>query len=183
MEQKKTIGVLTYTTAHRKMYDLLILLRAKGITNVKVFGIPMHYKKRFKPLIEHRPELIISILSQELCRNLNYMYQEIQSNEEIDLERKGIFLVAGVGILPQWFIKKYRVINANPGYIPNCRGLDALKWAIYNNVLGRSYEIHKRMSPDCEKELLRRFELLKAEKFGGNASNNLSTWLSRKEAA
>lgn len=31
-------------------------------------------------------------------------------------------------------IQVYKIIfNSHPGYIPNCRGLDAFKWAIYDN--------------------------------------------------
>lgn len=43
-----------------------------------------------------------------------------------------MFIVCGAGILPQEFVKKNRVINSHPGYIPIVRGLDALKWAVYN---------------------------------------------------
>lgn len=38
----------------------------------------------------------------------------------------------GGGILPKELILKYKIINAHPGWLPNVRGLDALKWAIYD---------------------------------------------------
>ena len=39
-------------------------------------------------------------------------------------------LIDGAGVLPDEWLIKHMVINSHPGYIPNCRGLDALKWAI-----------------------------------------------------
>lgn len=122
---------MTYAALHQKTYDLLNLLHAKGYTDVQVYGVEMHYQKKFKPLIEHRPELSTEIRPEELCQSLGYCYKKV-TYEEIDLERGSIVLVAGAGILPEDFVAKYRIINSHPGYIPNCRGLDALKWAIYD---------------------------------------------------
>ena len=33
--------------------------------------------------------------------------------------------------MPKNFISKNTIVNAHPGYIPNVRGLDAFKWAIF----------------------------------------------------
>jgi len=122
--------VLTYDVPHQKTYDLLSLLHAKGYRQVQVFGTALHYEKRFQPLIEHRPELSTEIEPIELCRNLGYWYKKT-TYDEIDLEKGTIVLIAGAGLLPQEFVNQHRIINAHPGYLPNCRGLDALKWAIY----------------------------------------------------
>lgn len=35
--------------------------------------------------------------------------------------------------MPKEFVGSYTIINSHPGYIPNCRGLDAFKWAIAEN--------------------------------------------------
>ena len=59
------IGVLTYNIPHRKTYDTLCLLKARGYKDVIVFAMPLHYKKQFKPLYEHRPQLINQISSIE----------------------------------------------------------------------------------------------------------------------
>lgn len=74
------------TILHRKTYDLLTLLYAKGVNRTQVYRIFMHYKKKFKPVIGHWPELIVPILPQGLCKNLGYNYPEIQEYEEIGLE-------------------------------------------------------------------------------------------------
>lgn len=126
----KKIAVLTYPVKHRKTYDVLSLLKANGYTDVKIFAIPFHYQKKKLPLIQHRPEMNFQIPDiEEMCLNLGYQY-EVGKLDSFNIEPERIVLVAGTGILPNEFINIHTVINSHPGYIPNCRGLDAFKWAI-----------------------------------------------------
>ncbi len=135
------IGVFTYRAPHRKTYDTLCLLRARGYEDVVVFAQPLHYVKKFVPLIEHRPQCYNDVHPEQLCKNVGYkyVYQKTNCRDESiiqDLSLNGlptnaIILVCGAGIIPQTIVQHYKVINAHPGYIPNVRGLDALKWAIY----------------------------------------------------
>lgn len=125
------IGVLTYNIRHRKTYDTLCLLKAKGYTDVTVFAQPLHYKKTFHPLIEHRPILNMEIPEPKiLCNNFQYTYIE-QDIEKLQVPPAMTLLVCGAGIIPDEIVKQNIIINAHPGYIPEARGLDALKWAIY----------------------------------------------------
>lgn len=127
----KSIGVITYDIPHKKTYDTICLLKARGYKNIKVYAVDLHYKKTFKPLYEHRPILINQIDNLEkFCRNMEIEYKKLNSLEEIDLEEKSKILVCGAGIIPEKVVKKYKLINSHPGYIPESRGLDALKWAI-----------------------------------------------------
>ena len=127
---KKKIAVLTYPVKHRKTYDVLSLLRANGYTDVEVYAIPFHYQKKHFPIIQHRPEMNFQIPeTDELCFNLGYRYEEGEL-ESVHIDEERIVLIAGAGILPEEFVDKHIIINAHPGYIPNCRGLDAFKWAI-----------------------------------------------------
>lgn len=129
----KKIGILTYNVPHRKTYDTLCLLKAKGYQNVRVFGQPMTYEKKRQPLIKHRPEMNIGIPdSQSLCRNFGYEYCEGKFEDIIsDKDSPGVFLLCGAGLLGESFVNAHRIINAHPGYIPYARGLDALKWSIW----------------------------------------------------
>lgn len=130
----KLISILTYNVKHRKTYDVLCLLKAKGYNNVNVYAVPFHYKKKHKPLIEHRPVIIPNSPSTEdICNNFGYNYFE-GSLESFSISSNDTILICGSGILPQEFVKEHIVINSHPGYIPNCRGLDALKWAIYEDM-------------------------------------------------
>jgi phosphoribosylglycinamide formyltransferase-1 len=125
------IGIMTYNVSHRKTYDTLCLLKAKGIAgDVLVVAEPLHYVKQFKPLLEHRPKSINTLTPKELCGNLGFAYCE--GIDKSQLPENSKVLICGAGIIPQDVIRKYRIINAHPGYLPNVRGLDALKWAIYD---------------------------------------------------
>ncbi|WP_196016917.1 formyltransferase family protein, partial [Alistipes senegalensis] len=126
----KKIAVLTYPVKHRKTYDVLSLLKANGYTDVKVYAIPFHYQKKHFPIIRHRPEMNFQTPEiDELCFNLGYRYEQGEL-ESFNIDKERIVLIAGAGILPKEFVDGHIIINAHPGYIPNCRGLDAFKWAI-----------------------------------------------------
>lgn len=130
MNKEEKIAVLTYPIKHRKTFDVLSLLKANGYTDVKVFATPFHYTKKKFPLIAHRPEMNYEIPDIcTLCKNFGYEYV-VGQLDEFNIETSRIVLVAGAGIIPDEFIKSHTVLNAHPGYVPNCRGLDALKWAI-----------------------------------------------------
>lgn len=126
----KKIAVLTYPIKHRKTYDVLSLLKANGYKDVLVCGIPFSYEKKKYPVIQHRPEMLFSAPELPImCKNLGYKYQEGKI-DDFTIEAERIVLIAGAGIIPNEFVQRHTIINAHPGYIPNCRGLDAFKWAI-----------------------------------------------------
>ncbi len=129
----KKVAVLTYPVKHRKTFDLLSILKANGYQDVNVFATPFHYQKKKYPLYQHRPEMNYNVPETELiCNNLGYGYSEGQI-DDFNIENDRIVLIGGAGILPESFVKTHTIINAHPGFIPNCRGLDAFKWAIVEN--------------------------------------------------
>jgi len=121
------IGVLTYDHPHRKTYDLLCALKTFGYHDVIIFVKPWEEKKSFKPLYEHRPKNIIGD-PDAVARNFNYNVAELNDKTEAYCD---LYLIGGAGILGEPWTTCGKVINAHPGYLPNVRGLDALKWAIY----------------------------------------------------
>ena len=127
---RKKVAVLTYPVKHRKTFDVLSLLKANGYADVMVCAIPFHYQKKKFPIYQHRPEMNFSLPDVEIfCRNLGYQYK-VGQLESFEIEKNRIVLIAGAGLLDDKFVKEHTVINAHPGYIPECRGLDAFKWAI-----------------------------------------------------
>lgn len=127
--------VLTYDAIHRKTYDVLCLLKASGYNNVIVWAVPMHYKKSFRPIYEHRPPVVNMIKTEDLCKNFGYKYiVSYNGYNEIPVDSTIPILVCGAGIMPEDFVKNHFVINAHPGYIPLARGLDALKWEIIEGL-------------------------------------------------
>jgi len=43
-------------------------------------------------------------------------------------------LIAIGTIMPPDIVRKYKIINSHPGYLPYVKGLDSLKWAIYKKL-------------------------------------------------
>lgn len=131
------IYVLTYTSAHRKTFDVLCLLKALGYKKVFVYAKAFTYVKKYSPIISHRPNMVVypsELSAKYICKEFDFNYTEIEKYNEIDVPEESIFLVCGAGLLPDSFIKKYNCINSHPGYIPYVRGLDAFKWAIYEKL-------------------------------------------------
>lgn len=155
----RLIAVLTYNVQHRKTYDALCLLRARGYDAVTVYAQPMTYEKKRLPLVSHRPELAFDIPEpRALCSQLGYPYIEGWFEQTIDGACSGgdnvrdisgcdnaygkdtngadgtIFLLCGAGLLPESFVLSHRIVNSHPGFIPFARGLDAYKWSVYENL-------------------------------------------------
>lgn len=128
-----SVAVLTYQVPHRKTYDTLCLLRARGYADVRVIAVPLTYTKRFQPLVQHRPDMSYRVpKTHGVCEASGYRYEECPSYEELSLT--GPVLVCGAGLLPKRFIQENQVINSHPGLIPFARGLDALKWALLEGL-------------------------------------------------
>ena len=132
------VYVITYDCPHRKSYDVLTLLKAKGYRNVTVFCHPMTYKKTFRPLLQHRLSVLHAIDTRTLCRNLDFRCVSLPSLEYLSDYIGEIgetpVLIAGAGLIPNDLLHKITFINAHPGYSPYARGLDAFKWSIFKNL-------------------------------------------------
>ncbi len=116
------INLITYNIPHRKTQDVIRELLFRGYNKIRLIIIPFEDKKTFKPIYIHRPSACINATPYELAKRLNL--------EAVEYSKSMKFvhptLIGGAGILPQTGL-----INSHPGYLPNVRGLDALKWAIY----------------------------------------------------
>ncbi|MBE5917761.1 MAG: phosphoribosylglycinamide formyltransferase [Pseudobutyrivibrio ruminis] len=128
------VCLLSYQINHRKTFDVLTGLKAKGYKDVCVYLIPLQYKKKFTPLFEHRPSCSCTLYEnldyKKVIQNFGYEYKLINSYLDIKENDSVVWLVCGAGLLPASFYKNNIVINSHPGFIPFVRGLDSLKWAI-----------------------------------------------------
>ena len=128
------ICLLSYQANHRKTYDVIAGLKARGYEDVCIYAKPFHYNKTFKPIYEHRPSCewtaYDNLKYEDVINNYGYEIRKIDNYEDINEPKGTIFLVCGASLLPETFLKRNVVINAHPGYIPKERGLDALKWTI-----------------------------------------------------
>ena len=119
------IAVITYDVNHKKTQDILIRLMGKDVT---VIATPFKERKPIKKLYWHRPNMVTNISTPHLCKCFGFDY--IKHNNPIEIINKmDVALIGGCGLINTGDVN---IINAHPGYLPFCRGLDALKWAIYN---------------------------------------------------
>ncbi len=136
MKKKDRLAVLTYNVAHRKTYDTLCLLKARGYDSVTVFAQSMTYTKKRQPTVTHRPGLSFFIPEpQILCSNLEYKYIEGEFKTTVCNEwEDALLLLCGAGLLDERFVHAHKIINSHPGYVPYARGLDAYKWSIWHDL-------------------------------------------------
>lgn len=119
------IYVLTYDHPHRKTEDLLWRLKMDDL-DVMVVLLPWADRQNFKPLYDLKPKPL-GYWPQGLCGKLGFPYANI---DNLTLDGETI-LIAGAPILPKEIVDDNWIINAHCGWLPDVRGLDALKWAIY----------------------------------------------------
>jgi len=129
------IVILTYNVPHRKTQDLLFQVKLKTEKEILVLATPMKYKKKYKPLVQHRPSKVIQVDNKVLCNKLGFTYEEISNDKLFDRLcqlQPELVLVAGAGLLDAEIVRNFFVVNSHPGKLPDVRGLDAFKWAVYN---------------------------------------------------
>lgn len=124
------IGLLTYDRPHKKTQDVCMRLALLGYSDIEVIAQKWIDKPAFNPLFQHRPNGFIDVPVKKMCENLRMLYHELTDLPDFLSKNKyDKILICGASILPKEVLK-YNIINSHPGYLPNVRGLDALKWAI-----------------------------------------------------
>lgn len=129
------IVVLTFDHPHRKTQDLLFKLLATGVKPL-VIATEWVERKNFTPIISHRPGNALNVELSAFCDNLGVdliktskknLFQELKAINKVDY-----ILLATGNIIDEDIALDYKVINSHPGYLPDVKGLDALKWAIFH---------------------------------------------------
>lgn len=135
--KRDKIAVITYDHPHRKTQDVVFGLKAKGYQDVKLYALPfVKREKPFKPIYSHRPSDCHDIYPEQLAANFGYQFQKVEItdlNDFFNEDKPEAILIAGAGILPAELVLNHKLINSHPAYLPEVRGLDALKWAIFND--------------------------------------------------
>lgn len=129
------IGIITYDTPHRKTQDLVTKLILNGYSQLHLIVIPWVKRKNFQPIFKHRPSKSVNINIKELSDRLKISYSKVKINNINKFLSENSFthiLIGGAGLLPKELALNHKIINSHPGYLPNVKGLDAFKWAIYN---------------------------------------------------
>jgi phosphoribosylglycinamide formyltransferase-1 len=130
------IGIITYDAPHRKTQDVVTSLLLNGHQEIRLVVLPwIEKEKPFQPIYRHRPSNSVNVSVDELCGNLKIEFSRVELNKLDTFLAANVFdhiLIAGAGLLPAEISQHHKIINAHPGYLPNVKGLDALKWSIYN---------------------------------------------------
>lgn len=128
------IAIITYDAPHRKTQDLIYQLLLHGHSEIRLIVIPWVKRKNFQPIYIHRPSKKVDLKVELLCERLKIEYAKLSIPELSDYFDQNSFkhiLIGGAGILPDDLVTNHKIINGHPGYLPNMKGLDALKWGIF----------------------------------------------------
>lgn len=131
------IAIITYVTPHQKTQDVISALLLKGYNDLHLFALPFTARPARKVKYIHRFNNPIEISPKDLAVNIGANYTESTADELSHHFRKHDFdfiLIAGAGLLPKHLALNFKIINAHPGFLPKVKGLDSLKWALFNGV-------------------------------------------------
>ena len=134
MTMHRNITILTYDIPHRKTQDLILTLMANGYKNLRVIATPFEDRKQNIPIFKHRPDTVIDVSLTEMCYKLGIdmgVTDSIYDTLSVIGDTTDAILIGGAGILEKRITDEFKIINSHPGYLPNVKGLDAFKWAIY----------------------------------------------------
>ena len=127
------VGLITYNTRHLKTEQLLwSYLRDTRIEHIGIHALPFVQREERFFSFSHRPEMGLGLHTARYSSYPQVTYQLWNGRDEL-YENYDVFVIAGAGILDPKFANGKPIINAHPGIIPQSRGLDAFKWAIYED--------------------------------------------------
>ena len=143
MEKGQTMktAVFAYDFPHKKTQDFIIKMHIYGIKPSMVVASPPVNLKLPKTILRDKYRSVDLMHPRELCGDLGIPYIQMPhtaSGLPGLLREKGIKLgiIAGARILSGRVIESVTggIINFHPGLIPENRGLNAVKWAVYLNL-------------------------------------------------
>ena len=127
------IDILTYDCAHRKTSDILFELIVNGYEINKVYAAPLIDLGLKQDIVKMSANACYNIHTAEICAKFKIPYIV---KPHADIEGGNLGIIGGARILPDHVIQKYSIgiINIHPGLLPNNRGLDNIKWALYHDM-------------------------------------------------
>ncbi len=135
------IGLFVYNFPHKKTQDFLLRLFLEGYDVEAVLGCDPVDLRLPQSVLRVKPKHTDMLHPKVICERLRIPYFETPHNSQgtidlIKLSHLHIGVIAGARILKEPVINAFSrgVINFHPGLIPEVRGIDALKWAIYKNL-------------------------------------------------
>jgi methionyl-tRNA formyltransferase len=135
------LAVFAYNFPHKKTQDFLLRLFLEGYDIEFVIASEPVELRLPKSVLRVKPRHVAVLHPAVICQRLRIPYYVLPHDSEeaaqlIQEHNIEIGIIAGARILAKHVIQSARkgIINFHPGLIPETRGLDALKWAIYNDL-------------------------------------------------
>lgn len=135
------IILFVYDFPHKKSLKGMQLLKSEGVKDIFVVGSPkveLKFRQSRNRVSVYENETIEPIA---LAKEYGWESMVANHNSEKALEfynkvKPSYGIILGARILSQKVIKEFSegIINFHPGVLPENRGLDNLKWAIYKNL-------------------------------------------------
>jgi len=125
------IGLITYHYPHLKTEQVILnFLRRYPPHMFEIYALPYAQRRNREVLIMHRPPQYKAVAPEVIARAYKIEYKPVKSDVEIP-DGYDFYIILGSGILSADFVRGKKIINCHPGILPAVRGLDALKWTIY----------------------------------------------------
>lgn len=135
------LAVFAYNFPHKKTQTFLLRLFLEGYNIEFVVASEPVELDLPKSILRVKPRHIDLLHPETICQRLKVPYHVLPHNsaqvaELIRANNIEVGIIAGARILKKHIIDSVGrgIINFHPGLIPEVRGLDALKWAIYRDL-------------------------------------------------
>jgi folate-dependent phosphoribosylglycinamide formyltransferase PurN len=135
------IAVFAYNFPHKKTNDFILRLFLEGFQIRLVIASDPVELNLPKPTLRVKPRYVNQLHPLSVCERLNIPYHVLPHNspeaaEMLRSNRIDVGVISGARILKRQTIQAVAkgILNFHPGWIPEVRGLDALKWAIYRQL-------------------------------------------------
>lgn len=135
------LAIFTYDFPHKKTQDFILRLFLEGYkVEFAVVAEPIKLNLP-KSALRVKPNHIDVLQPAAICQRLGIPYYVVPHNSEeaaklMRVNDIDIGIIAGARILKKHIIDSVKkgIINFHPGLIPEVRGIDSLKWAIYQDL-------------------------------------------------
>ena len=134
------IAVFAYNFPHTKTQDFLVRLFLEGYQVEFVVACEPIELNLPQSILRVKPNHIDLVHPELICQRLGIPYYVLPHNDPevanlVRVNHIDIGVIAAARILKKPIIRSFGkgVINFHPGLIPEVRGLESLKWAIYRD--------------------------------------------------
>lgn len=126
--------LLTYDSSHLKTEQIALNLWYRGFETIDFLAMPFKQRPDRSVLLSHRPHQFAGAHTRSICDLLNGRYHPYDRWISL-VDQYDYFLVCGSNLIDPEFASSGKILNLHAGLIPQSRGLDSFKWAIFKNRL------------------------------------------------